>query len=618
MKRPDADLNRAFPETPDIIHQHVQEGFRMGRLLEARRRRRVGYLTAAAAALLVALVGMLALRPGRGPAPDVLASGTSTVRSGGMPEVVYFSAENEFYHALPNCGSLPGLRPVALETARQAGKTACPVCLPGREAEDAADTGMPTEAPDGGAEISQTAFAPTPEPTPTAAVPTLPPESPMGSGSTSSPAAESAVGLDAPFTEQDLTVYYTPKGQFFHRVFDCSGMENAQESTLAQAFSEYRQPCPVCLRVDLALYADPEANPYYHVDHDCPGLKGLSAGTTDWASALSVGLTACPDCNALLVLMESLDPLYEESYYATESGNYYHSDSNCSGMVGASLQLLSLCESRGQKPCPVCVSGANPDSESVGLITYYATSAGRYCHLDPACSGMKNALPVSFMTAAERGQMPCPVCVRDKGNDSACFCAFARGLFDRLSGLPLAEFLPEETGDQPVSGYTMDQNSPQSVCRCSVSWDDGDNGGVTFSPDVILYNSYSLECSYGADLYPEEMRLEVTFTDDAMAHRFLEGMDGPLTGLSDAVEGAFFPSVSSMFSSLGSEIPEHPLAGLCLTLDGKESITACQLFYLVPHEADGRLQVASFLFTRGSTGALALDSFSWNDSEDLF
>ena len=110
----------------------------------------------------------------------------------------------------------------------------------------------------------------------------------------------------------------------------------------------------------------------------------------------------------------------DESYYATEYGQYIHLDPNCSGMEGASEISGREAIEQEKLPCPVCaVMEAGPlqdfmvSSSSLieGSETYYATEYGKYIHLDPECSGMKGASAISGDEAIAQSRIPCPICV---------------------------------------------------------------------------------------------------------------------------------------------------------------------------------------------------------------
>lgn len=106
---------------------------------------------------------------------------------------------------------------------------------------------------------------------------------------------------------------------------------------------------------------------------------------------------------ALLLLCMALLPVCAsaETFYATSEGNYYHLDSQCSGMQNASPMTEDGALLSGKAPCPLCIAGC-----------VYATEQGRYYHLDSHCQGMRNASPVFAEDAILAGKQACPVCIQ--------------------------------------------------------------------------------------------------------------------------------------------------------------------------------------------------------------
>ena len=104
--------------------------------------------------------------------------------------------------------------------------------------------------------------------------------------------------------------------------------------------------------------------------------------------------------------------------YTQPKGNYYHSDPNCSGMVGAVPWTEESAISVGKQPCPVCILGTAtleeaPEeaatAETVEVPVYY-TPKGIYFHGNDQCSGMANAEAHSLAEAEAAGKQRCPVC----------------------------------------------------------------------------------------------------------------------------------------------------------------------------------------------------------------
>ena len=116
------DLDRAFPETPEVFTAAIRMGFAEGRRRE-RRRRIIGGAMCAAAVLAIALFG----------AVKVMGSGEDRVAAPGdvevrLPEVtrVYTTRPDRYYHMDENCA---GGVEMSVEAARGFQKIPCPECM---------------------------------------------------------------------------------------------------------------------------------------------------------------------------------------------------------------------------------------------------------------------------------------------------------------------------------------------------------------------------------------------------------------------------------------------------------------------------------------------------------
>ena len=194
----------------------------------------------------------------------------------------------------------------------------------------------------------------------------------------------------------------TKGGRYYHKLKDCSDMKDAQAVTKSQAVKAGKKPCPVCI----GSYYATKGGKYYHTKSNCSKMQGAQLITK--AAAVKAGKLPCPVC-VKKTSSKSGASTKAKTYYSTAAGKYYHVNPTCSGMKNARKVTLATAKKRGQKPCPVCIgSGAS----SSGSAVYYATTAGKYYHTKANCSGMKNARKITLATAKAKGKKPCPVCVK--------------------------------------------------------------------------------------------------------------------------------------------------------------------------------------------------------------
>lgn len=158
-----------------------------------------------------------------------------------------------------------------------------------------------------------------------------------------------------------------------------------------------------------------------------------------------------------------------ELVYTQPQGNYYHSDPNCSGMVGAVAWTLESALSVGKAPCPVCVEGSataeEAPEETVEVPMYY-TEAGQYYHGNAQCSGMLNAQPHTIELALASGKQRCPICQPIEPDHYDLFVeAFGQGLEALVPGC--AYSYSDHEGGTPDFGiwYVTDGEEGFPACR---------------------------------------------------------------------------------------------------------------------------------------------------------
>ena len=314
--------------------------------------------------------------------------------------LVYCTSGGKSYHLDRNCQGMTGARQVSLAEAMVMGKSKCNVCIKGSLA--------------------------------AATDPTLSEETP----------AEGSVSLTSG-TGDDVKVYATPNGTYYHTNSTCSGMKDAQLYSLKSMIAAGKAACPVCASsANTQVYAT-KGGKYYHSYATCSGMKNAGKGTL--AEALAAGLERCPECWGSTASATGTQTSVKQAastdtnqsqvskvsaarqasqaraqaapskatagntyVYATREGSYYHLNSGCGGMTGASRISLKTAVKAGKKPCPICASSATR--------TVYSTDKGDHYHAASICapSGMKNGKKRTLAEALLLNQTACPYCLSSK------------------------------------------------------------------------------------------------------------------------------------------------------------------------------------------------------------
>ena len=326
--------------------------------------------------------------------------------------LVYCTSGGKSYHVDKNCQGMTGAKQVTLAEAMVLGKSKCDVCIKGSLAGATQTTA--TES--------------------------------TGSSSSSSGSTVSLTNA----TGDDVKVYATQNGTYYHTNSTCSGMKNAQLYTLKSMLAAGKKACPVCASsANTQVYAT-KGGKYYHSYATCSGMTGASSGTL--AEALAAGYKRCPECwgasasaaknssaatatasaksqttattaaastgSSTKAQAAASKATASNTYvYATRSGSYYHLNSSCGGMTGASRITLKTAVKAGKKPCPICASAASR--------TVYSTSNGDHYHVASVCapSGMKNGTKRTLAEALLMNQTACPYCLGSKKAATAAVAA---------------------------------------------------------------------------------------------------------------------------------------------------------------------------------------------------
>ena len=272
-------------------------------------------------------------------------------------ELYYATAGGNYYHLDPTCSGMKNAVGITKAAAEGRGQKPCPVCIKG-EVNTLSKTGLKY--------------------------------------------------IDGTYKDKSgITVYATSKGRYFHTDSSCSGMKNATSGTLLQAKVAGKAACPTCANGADTLVWFTKGGERYHSKSNCSGMQGANQATL--AEALIMGKARCTTCISTAPAFGSGIKTNGSAVYvyATETGDYYHTKSDCSGMKGAKRVPLATMLQTNRKACPVCASSAN--------TVVYATGDGAYFHSYATCSGMKNAASGTMAQAMALGKVQCPVCWSSNG-----------------------------------------------------------------------------------------------------------------------------------------------------------------------------------------------------------
>ena len=239
-------------------------------------------------------------------------------------------------------------------------------------------------------------------------------------GSTTTNTTQSLQSVTEPVNDGTVYVYGTPNGQNYHTDPTCRGMTGAQLYTLKSMILAGRPACSTCCEsADMTVFAS-RGGTYYHSYATCSDMTQAVEGTL--ADALAYGYKKCPYCwngtdssqsqqqeSASTGTLSGETSSSDSNYvYCTIDGTWYHTNSTCSGMKGASRVTLETAIRLGKTACSECAAAA--------AQTVYSTEKGTWYHVDPTCTSMKNAKAKTIEEALLLGQTACPTCIGGSGS----------------------------------------------------------------------------------------------------------------------------------------------------------------------------------------------------------
>ena len=328
-------------------------------------------------------------------------------------EIYYSTSNGKYYHVDQNCSNMRSASLITKEAAEQKGQTPCPVCIlkqvksVAKGALRFADSNTKDKSKINVYATDKGKYFHT-----DASCSGMKNAKSIGllqallAGKSACPSCASSAGTQ---------VWFTEGGERYHNRSDCSGMRGAYQAMLAEALILGKARCTTCWgksQVGFAgngvaatggssggtVYVYGTTNgDYYHTNSTCSGMKNASRVTL--AQMLKLGRKACPTCAASA----------ETTVYSTKNGEYYHSYKTCSGMKNASASTMAEAMAAGKGRCPNCWSGTGTSTGSTSTMVY-ATEGGTYYHTNATCSGMKNAQRVDLATAVKYKKTACPTC----------------------------------------------------------------------------------------------------------------------------------------------------------------------------------------------------------------
>ena len=325
---------------------------------------------------------------------------------------VYCTQNGTYYHTKSSCSGMSGASKVPISTAVTAGKKACPTCASAanytiystrtgtyyhRTSSCSGMSGASKRTIEEAVMLGQSAC-------PVCITSQLKSSSSSSDGSSVSNVSSSKITSSNTYKSgtSGIKVYATATSKHYHTTSSCSGMTNATRVTLETALNYGKTACSKCASsANTKVYAVKNGK-YYHYSKSCAGSGAVSGNR---ASALALGLDACPYCVTKTKVPQSSDTYKAGTsgikVYASTSGKYYHASATCAGS-SASRITLETAMNYGKTPCPSCASSAKKK--------VYSSGSDKYYHTSKTCAG-SDAVSGSFAQALALGKKECPVCI---------------------------------------------------------------------------------------------------------------------------------------------------------------------------------------------------------------
>lgn len=205
-------------------------------------------------------------------------------------------------------------------------------------------------------------------------------------------------------------VWVCEDDSYYHARKSCGGMRGAQREELSRARAEGRTACPACITSPATQ--QPEESSSY--ESEPPEASEAPAIRIEEQNApytpVPDGAEAPADWNATAepTPMPTLEPEKRVNGSALTTlvpdGAEVPADWNAT----ATLAPAEAVGAAAIDDAASIVSAADMSESGLGV---WMTPNGKYYHLDPECSGMKNAELIALELAEAEGRPACPVCV---------------------------------------------------------------------------------------------------------------------------------------------------------------------------------------------------------------
>lgn len=156
---------------------------------------------------------------------------------------------------------------------------------------------------------------------------------------------------------------------YYHARKSCGGMGDAQREELSRARAEGRTACPACITSPATQPPEeqfsreselPKASeaPAVMIEERTAQYTPIPDGAEapgDWNATATLAPAEAVGAAAIVGAMDMSESGL--GVWMTPNGLYYHLDPECSGMKNAELVALEIAEAEGRPACPVCVDG---------------------------------------------------------------------------------------------------------------------------------------------------------------------------------------------------------------------------------------------------------------------